>query len=69
MASLAQHVGEAVAPVRVALADRDAMEDLLNANRDAVIPIFLVCAGTFAVVLIPAGYAFGWLANRLAVKR
>ena len=46
-----------------------AMKDLINANGDAVIPIFLVFAGTFALVLIPVGYAFGWLANRLAVKR
>lgn len=47
----------------------NAMKDLINANGDAVIPIFLVFAGTFAVVLIPTGYLFGWLANRLAVKR
>ncbi|MGK5678613.1 amino acid ABC transporter permease [Actinoplanes sp. URMC 104] len=47
----------------------NAMKDLINANGDQVIPIFLVFAGTFAVVLIPTGYAFGWLANRLAVKR
>jgi glutamate transport system permease protein len=47
----------------------NAMKELINANGDAVIPIFLVFAGTFAVVLIPTGYAFGWLANRLAVKR
>lgn len=46
-----------------------AMKDLINFNGDAVIPIFLVFAGTFAVVLIPTGYGFGWLANRLAVKR
>jgi glutamate transport system permease protein len=46
-----------------------AMKDLINANGNAVIPIFLVFAGTFAIVLIPTGYAFGWLANRLAVKR
>lgn len=46
-----------------------AMKDLINANGDQVIPIFLVFAGTFAIVLIPTGYAFGWLANRLAVKR
>ncbi|UQU66344.1 amino acid ABC transporter permease [Couchioplanes caeruleus] len=46
-----------------------AMKDLINANGNAVIPIFLVFAGTFAVVLIPTGYLFGWLANRLAVKR
>ena len=47
----------------------NAMKDLINANGDQVIPIFLVFAGTFAIVLIPTGYAFGWLANRLAVKR
>jgi glutamate transport system permease protein len=47
----------------------NAMKDLINANGDAVIPIFLVFAGTFAVVLIPTGYFFGWMANRLAVKR
>jgi glutamate transport system permease protein len=46
-----------------------AMKDLINARGDAVLPIFLVFAGTFAVVLIPTGYLFGWLANRLAVKR
>jgi len=47
----------------------NAMKDLINANGSAVLPIFLVFAGTFAVVLIPTGYGFGWLANRLAVKR
>jgi glutamate transport system permease protein len=47
----------------------NAMKELINANGDAVIAIFLVFAGTFAVVLIPTGYGFGWLANRLAVKR
>ncbi len=47
----------------------NAMKDLINANGDAVIVIFLVFAGTFAAVLVPTGYAFGWLANRLAVKR
>jgi glutamate transport system permease protein len=46
-----------------------AMKNLINENGSAVVPIFLVFAGTFAVVLIPTGYAFGWLANRLAVKR
>jgi glutamate transport system permease protein len=46
-----------------------AMKQLINENGDQVIPIFLLFAGTFAVVLIPTGYAFGWLANRLAVKR
>ncbi|HEX8344935.1 MAG TPA: amino acid ABC transporter permease [Actinoplanes sp.] len=47
----------------------NAMKDLINANGDAVISIFLVFAGTFAIVLIPTGYGFGWLATRLAVKR
>ena len=47
----------------------NAMKELINANGNAVIPIFLVFAGTFAIVLIPTGYMFGWLANRLAVKR
>ncbi|MCG5452865.1 MULTISPECIES: amino acid ABC transporter permease [Micromonospora] len=45
------------------------MKQLINDNGDAVIMIFLVFAGTFAAFLIPTGYAFGWLANRLAVKR
>jgi glutamate transport system permease protein len=45
------------------------MKQLINDNGDAVIPIFLVFAGTFAAVLVPVGYFFGWLANRLAVKR
>ncbi|MHA4948397.1 amino acid ABC transporter permease [Micromonospora sp. SD19] len=45
------------------------MKDLINDNGDAVIMIFLVFAGTFAAFLIPTGYFFGWLANRLAVKR
>jgi glutamate transport system permease protein len=47
----------------------NAMKDLINANGDSVVPIFLVFAGTFAAVLIPTGYLFGWLATRLAVKR
>ena len=47
----------------------NAMKDLINANGNAVFTIFFVFAGTFAVVLIPTGYGFGWLANRLAVKR
>ncbi|GIF66975.1 glutamate ABC transporter permease [Asanoa ishikariensis] len=45
------------------------MKQLINDNGDQVILIFLVFAGTFAAVLIPVGYLFGWLANRLAVKR
>jgi len=47
----------------------NAMKELINANGNAVVSIFLVFPDTFAVVLIPTGYAFGWLANRLAVKR
>lgn len=47
----------------------NAMKDLINANGDAVIPIFLVFAGTFVAVLVPTGYFFGWLADRLAVRR
>jgi glutamate transport system permease protein len=46
-----------------------AMKQLINENGDAVVPIFLAFAGTFAAVLIPTGYLFGWLANRLAVRR
>ena len=45
------------------------MKSLLEQNGDQVIPIFFAFAGTFALVLIPVGYGFGWLANRLAVKR
>jgi glutamate transport system permease protein len=47
----------------------NAMKELINFNGNAVIAIFLVFAGTFAAFLIPAGYFFGYLANRLAVKR
>ncbi|MEV4702651.1 amino acid ABC transporter permease [Actinoplanes sp. NPDC049316] len=46
-----------------------AMKELINANGNATLLIFIVFAGTFAAVLIPTGYLFGWLANRLAVKR
>ncbi|MEU4241506.1 amino acid ABC transporter permease [Actinoplanes sp. NPDC026619] len=46
-----------------------AMKELINSNGDQVWTIFFVFAGTFAIVLIPTGYGFGWLANRLAVKR
>jgi glutamate transport system permease protein len=45
------------------------MKQLINDNGNAVIEIFLVFAGTFVLLLVPAGYLFGWLANRLAVKR
>ncbi len=45
------------------------MKDLLNRHGDEVIAIFLVFAGTFAAVLIPTCYFFGWLTNRLALKR
>ncbi len=46
-----------------------AMKQLINDNGDAVIPIFLVFAGTFAALLVPVGYLFSWLSTRLAVKR
>jgi glutamate transport system permease protein len=46
-----------------------AMKQLINDNGSAVIVIFLVFAGTFVALLVPTGYLFGWLANRLAVKR
>ncbi len=45
------------------------MKDLINENGDAVIQIFLVYAGTFVALLVPTGYLFSWLGNRLAVKR
>jgi glutamate transport system permease protein len=45
------------------------MKAFINDYGDEVIPIFLVFAGTFAAVLVPVGYLFGWLANKLAVKR
>lgn len=47
----------------------NAMKQLINDNGDAVIPIFLVFAGVFVAMLVPTGYAFGWLSRRLAVKR
>jgi glutamate transport system permease protein len=45
------------------------MKQLINDNGDAVISIFLVFALTFALPLVGVGYLFGWLANRLAVRR
>jgi glutamate transport system permease protein len=47
----------------------NAMKALINDNGDAVITIFLVFAGTFVALLVPTGYLFSWLGNRLAVKR
>jgi glutamate transport system permease protein len=47
----------------------NAMKTLINDNGDAVIPIFLVFAGTFVALLVPTGYLFNWLGTRLAVKR
>jgi len=47
----------------------NAMKTLINDNGDAVITIFLVFAGTFVALLVPTGYLFSWLGNRLAVKR
>jgi glutamate transport system permease protein len=51
------------------LESASAMKQLINDNGSAVIAIFLVFAGTFVALLVPTGYLFGWLANRLAVKR
>jgi glutamate transport system permease protein len=45
------------------------MKDLINSNGDAAIPIFVVFAGVFVVLLVPTGYLFGWLARRWAVRR
>jgi glutamate transport system permease protein len=45
------------------------MKALLEERADIGIQIFLVFALTFAAILVPVGYFFGWLANRLAVKR
>jgi len=45
------------------------MKDLINSNGDQVIQIFAVFALTFAIFLVPTGYFFGWLSNRLEVKR
>jgi glutamate transport system permease protein len=47
----------------------NAMKTLINDNGDAVIAIFLAFAGTFVALLVPTGYLFSWLGNRLAVKR
>jgi glutamate transport system permease protein len=47
----------------------NAMKTLINDNGDAVITIFLVFAATFVALLVPTGYLFNWLGNRLAVKR
>jgi glutamate transport system permease protein len=46
-----------------------AMKQLINFNGNVVILIFAVFALTFVLLLVPAGYGFGWLANRAAVKR
>ncbi|MDR7273449.1 amino acid ABC transporter permease [Catenuloplanes atrovinosus] len=46
-----------------------AMKTMIETYSSQTILIFLLFAGTFAAVLIPTGYFFGWLANRLAVKR
>jgi glutamate transport system permease protein len=45
------------------------MKDLINANGNAVIGIFIAFAGTFAIVLVPTGYFFSWLAQRVEVRR
>ncbi len=45
------------------------MKGLINDNGDQVITIFILFAGTFAAVLIPTGYLFGWMSHRFEVKR
>ncbi|MFI5842269.1 amino acid ABC transporter permease [Catenuloplanes sp. NPDC051500] len=47
----------------------NAMKSLINDYGSQTILIFFLFAGTFAAALIPTGYLFGWMANRLAVKR
>ncbi|GGK27484.1 glutamate ABC transporter permease [Pilimelia terevasa] len=47
----------------------NAMKQLINDNGNVVIPIFLVFAGIFVALLVPTGYLFNWLGNRLAVRR
>ncbi|GGJ77444.1 glutamate ABC transporter permease [Pilimelia anulata] len=47
----------------------NAMKELINENGNVVVPIFLVFAGVFVALLVPTGYLFNWLGNRLAVRR
>ncbi|GAA2513452.1 amino acid ABC transporter permease [Pilimelia columellifera] len=47
----------------------NAMKTLINNNGDEVITIFLVFAGVFVALLVPTGYLFNWLSNRLAARR
>ncbi|MEV0455948.1 amino acid ABC transporter permease [Catellatospora methionotrophica] len=45
------------------------MKDLINARGDQTVMIFVVFALTFVVLLVPVGYGFSALANRLMVRR
>jgi glutamate transport system permease protein len=45
------------------------MKQLINDHGDVGVLIFAVFAGAFVLLLVPTGYAFGWLARRMAVKR
>ena len=45
------------------------MKQLINDNGDAGHRDLPRVRGHVRAVLIPVGYFFGWLANRLAVKR
>lgn len=46
-----------------------AMKTLIEARGDQTIVIFAVFALTFVAILVPVGYGFSALANRLAVRR
>ncbi|MBV1848541.1 amino acid ABC transporter permease [Catellatospora tritici] len=45
------------------------MKQLINDNGDAAVEIFAVFALAFVVLLVPIGYGFSALANRLVVRR
>jgi len=45
------------------------MKDQINSHGDQVILVFLVFAGVFVLLLVPTGYLFTWLGNRVAVRR
>ena len=47
----------------------NAMKTLIEARGDQTIAIFAVFALTFVALLVPVGYGFSALANRLAVRR
>jgi glutamate transport system permease protein len=45
------------------------MKQLINEFGSETVTIFAVFAGIFVLFLVPLGYLFGWISNRLAVKR